>query len=65
MAHIVHKDGATTIHHDGKLYKPDKKGVFEVPDEIVAVLRPHNFITVAEAEEQAAQAAASDTTGTK
>ena len=49
MARIVHKDGATTIHHGGKLYKPENGGVFDVPDDVAAAVRPHGFITEEEA----------------
>ncbi len=52
MARIVHKTGATTIHHDGKNYKPEKGGVFDVPDHVAAAMRPHGFLTEEEAEAQ-------------
>ena len=65
MARIVHPNGTTTIHHDGKLYEPDKKGVFEVPSHIVDVLRPHGFLTVDEAMALAVEAAEASAAGQK
>jgi hypothetical protein len=58
MARIVHPNGVTTIHHDGKLYHPDKKtGVFDAPDTIVSALLPHGFKTKKEQADAAADAA--------
>lgn len=43
MAKLINTAGVTTVHHDGKTYKPDAKGVFTVPDGIVEALKPHGF----------------------
>jgi hypothetical protein len=43
MVRIISTDGVAVVVHDGKEYRPDRKGVFEVPDAIVAALLPHGF----------------------
>ena len=43
MVRILSTDGVAVVVHDGKEYRPDRKGVFEVPEAIVAALLPHGF----------------------
>ena len=45
--------GHTSVHHDGKLYVPNKKGVFEIDDAHLAALQSHGLML-----EDAADAAA-------
>ncbi|HLN25710.1 MAG TPA: hypothetical protein VK558_17180 [Patescibacteria group bacterium] len=40
---IISTTGVAVVVHDGKEYRPNRKGYFYVPDEIVSALRAHGF----------------------
>jgi hypothetical protein len=43
MARIVSAAGATSVVHDGKEYRPNRQGVFSVPNQVAEELRAHGF----------------------
>jgi hypothetical protein len=49
MAKLTGGPGLRAIHHDGRLYRPDRKGVWTVPDAAVEALRPHGLAPLGEA----------------
>lgn len=44
MAKLVSDSGVLAVAHDGVEYRPDRKGVFEVPDQAAESLRAHGLI---------------------
>lgn len=60
MAKLVHPDGVSVVHHDGREYRPDRRGVFTVPDHIVPALRPHGLKTLTEIDAAETAAAEAD-----
>jgi len=53
---LISLNGTSSIQHDQKTYTADKNGRFEVPDHVAPALRPHGFVTPAEAKTLADQA---------
>jgi hypothetical protein len=47
MARIVSTTGVTSVVHDGKEYRPNRQGVFTVPNQVAEALRAHGFEPVA------------------
>ena len=43
MARIVSAAGVTSVVHDGKEYRPNRQGVFTVPNQVAEALRVHGF----------------------
>ena len=42
--------GHTSIHHEGKQYKPNKKGLFEIDDGHVTAVKEHGLLLEDEAD---------------
>ena len=45
MAKLVSDSGVLAVAHDGVDYRPNRKGVFEVPDHAVKSLRAHGLVS--------------------
>lgn len=46
MARIISTTGASSVVHDGKEYRPNRQGVFSVPNEVAEHLLAHGFVSV-------------------
>jgi hypothetical protein len=53
MKTMVTGKDISVLHHEGKQYRPSKKGEFEIEDHHVAAVRAHGLELVGEREERA------------
>lgn len=60
MARIISTTGASSVVHDGKEYRPNRQGVFSVPNEVAEELRAHGFVPAAGKSQAKAAASAED-----
>jgi hypothetical protein len=44
MIKMTGPQGTTEVHHDGLVFRPDKKGVFEVAEALAEILKGHGFV---------------------
>jgi hypothetical protein len=57
MARIISTTGASSVVHDGKEYRPNRQGVFSVPNEVAEDLRAHGFVPAGKSQAKAAASA--------